>query len=309
MRYSDLQYSIAFLLLFGTTMVFQSCDQRQQSAGNVTDTLKIDGSSTVYPMTAQITNEYTRDFGDLQISTMVSGTGGGFYKFAKGQIDINNASREINAEEKAACKSNGIDYRVFKVALDGIAIVVNKKNDWTKDLTVEELSQIWSNENTLMWSDVRPDWPGEKITLYCPGEASGTFDFFKEALLKDGNYRTDIRKSENDNLLALGVGNDINALGFFALSYFEENKDKLNLVAIDNGSGSGPILPNISSINSGKYEPLSRPLFIYVNEKTLEKPVGKKFVRFYLNQSASAASKVGYVSLSNHQYAQDAATF
>lgn len=264
--------------------------------------LSIDGSSTVYPITENIVDRYKTRFNNLVISIKVSGTGGGFEKFSKNQIGINNASRKIKESEDLLCKQNNIGYKVIEVAYDGIAVVTNSNNSFVDYLTVEELKRIWKKDGAKTWSDVRTGWPEEPIKLYGPGDASGTHDYFGEAILGDEEFRTDYTKSENDNLLVRGVGsNEFEyALGFFGLAYYEENKSNLKLVPIDNGNG--PVTPSTVTISTGDYTPLSRPMFLYVNNSFLEDKVGKGFITFYLQNAAEAAESVGYVALPAKRY-------
>lgn len=292
------------ILVLIAIVVVSGCSKTKSTTSEVTDTLRIDGSSTVFPITSKIIEQYNSQFGDLKINLGVSGTGGGFSKFSKGEIDINNASRPITEIEKSNCEKQGTQFDQFKIAIDGIAVVVNPQNTFIDYLTVNELKQIWMNDGAKTWSDVRPEWPNETIELYSPGEASGTYDYFKEVILGSDAYRDGIKMSENDNLLSLGVSNAKNAIGFFALAYFENNKSKLKLVPID--SGNGPIWPTPQTVGSGAYSPLSRPIFIYVNKEFKSKSVGKKFLQFYFNKAASTAQSLGFVPLDVTEYAQSA---
>ena len=261
--------------------------------------LQIDGSSTVYPLTAAVASQYQKQYGNLNITVSVSGTGGGFEKFANGEIAINNASRKITDQEIAACEVNSISFKEFQVAIDGIAVVVNTENSWVDYLTVEELRSIWKSNGATLWSDVRAGWPSQEIVLYAPGEASGTHDYFGEVILGDSTFREDYKMSENDNLLVSGISNTTNALGFFGLAYFERNQDKLKLVPIDNGTG--PITPTLETISAGAYAPLSRPMYIYVSEQFIEQEAGKAFINFYLENAGDLADDVGYVALPQAQ--------
>lgn len=263
--------------------------------------LSIDGSSTVYPITDAISKEYARTYDYFNINVRVSGTGGGFRKFSNGEIFINNASRKIKEDEQIDCEKNGIGFIELEVAIDGIAVVVNSSNDWVDQLTISELRQIWKLDGAEQWSDIRSDWPDEPIVRYSPGDASGTFDFFNEAVLSGDNIHDGTKKSENDNLLVTGIKSDENAIGFFGLSYYSKNNEDLKLVPIDNGKGA--ILPDQQTIANGQYTPLSRTLYIYANKEFSTTDEGKHFLDFFMNNSARVATEVGYIPLSDRQYA------
>ncbi len=302
-----IQPAFYILLIGALSVIFSSCsgDKKVQNV-EIVDTLKIDGSSTVFPITSKIVELYNNQFGDLKISVNVSGTGGGFSKFALGEIDLNNASREINEVERQRCQDNEVIYEQIRIAIDGIAVVVNPKNTWIDYLTVAELKLIWQKDGAKKWSEVRAAWPAEPIELYSPGEASGTYDYFKEAILGSVELAEEVKMSENDNLLALGVSNSKNAIGFFALAYFEDNKSKLKLVPIDNGQG--PVFPTAETVGAGEYTPLSRPVFIYVRNQFKEKAIGKKFLQFYLNKAPATAQSLGFVPLETAEYAKTLAS-
>ena len=296
-RTSWLKLTLTFLLgsyLFG-------CSNTKKSFNEDAELLKIDGSSTVYPITSEVVKMYEEQFSDLHVILSVSGTGGGFDKFIEKEISINNASRPITEKETKKCLKNEVRFRHFEVAYDGIAVVVNKENDWIDHLTVDELKFIWMDNGAIKWSEIRNEWPNEDIELYGPGDASGTHDYFDEVILgKEQKFRKDYKKSENDNLLVTGISNNKHSLGFFGLAYFERNKEKLKLVPIDNGKG--PITPTLETIANRKYEPLGRPMFIYVNEEFCQKPIGQKFLKFYLENVGVASQEVGYVPLSAESY-------
>ncbi len=281
-------------------------EKRQEYSGNA-DTLKIDGSSTVYPITHAISELYRKQSAGTIIYQNVSGSGGGFEKFSRNEIAICNASRPMNAAEKESCNKNDVRFIPFEIAYDGIALVVNSGNSWLDYLTTSELRRICMEGGAKKWSEVRNGWPNEPIELLAPGEASGTYDYFKEAILTDGTpFRRDYKMSENDNLLALGISKSPYSLGFFGLGYYEKNKDKLRLVALNNGSG--PILPTTETIMAGTYTPLSRMLYIYATADFAATPTGKDFLRFYLQHAAGAASREGYIPLPAHRYEQATAT-
>lgn len=273
--------------------------------------IKIDGSSTVYPITEAVAEDFSAENPDVHISVAESGTGGGFKKFGRGETDISDASRPIKSNEDSICKANNIGYEQFIVAYDGIAIVVNSQNDWCKDITVAELKKIWEPEaqgKITKWSQVRAGWPNEEIHLYGPGSQSGTFDYFTEEVCgKAKASRGDYTASEDDNVLVQGIAGDKYALGYFGLAYYEENKDKLNLVAVDNGSGA--ILPTLETVKNKTYAPLSRPIYIYVSSVSVKRPEVAAFVNFYLEHTAHLSAEVGYVPLSEEESKAEKAKF
>jgi len=276
--------------------------------GQLSGTITIDGSSTVYPITQAVAEEIMAEHPGVNVTVGVSGTGGGFQKFTRGEIEISNASRPIEADEQAAAEEAGIEYTELQVALDGIAVVVNPQNDWVDHLTVEELKRIWEPNSTVRtWRDVRPEWPDEPIRLYGPGTDSGTFDYFTEAVVgKEGASRTDYTASEDDNQLVTGVANDKYALGYFGFAYYVENRDKLRAVPID--GGRGPVEPTEETIASGSYTPLSRPLFIYgTNEAYRAWPEVRASVDYYLEVVGGLAPEVGYIPLPDEVLAEQVA--
>lgn len=259
--------------------------------------IKVDGSSTVFPITEAAAEEYGKRNRKARVTVGISGTGGGFKKFAAGETDISNASRPIKATEAAAARKNGVQFIELPVAYDAVTVVVHQQNTWCKSLTRAELKRIWEPGSKIKnWSQIRKGFPNKPLKLYGAGTDSGTFDYFTEAINgKERASRSDYTASEDDNTLVQGVSRDINALGYFGLAYYMENKGKLNAVAIDNGSGA--VVPSASTVNSGKYQPLSRPLFIYVNKKSAAKPHVAAFVRYYLANTAKFSRQVGYVAL------------
>lgn len=273
-----------------------------ENGSGLSGVVKLDGSSTVYPISQAVAEEFMLANPGVKVTVGESGTGGGFKKWAAGETDISNASRLIKDEEKAEAQKNGIEPIEIPVAYDGIAVVVNKNNNFVDSLTVEELKKIWEpNSKVKTWKDVRPEWPAEPIKLYGPGTASGTFDYFTgEIVGAEGKSRTDYTASEDDNVLVKGVAGDKNALGYFGFAYYKENQDKLKAVKID--AGNGPVEPNEQTINDGTYSPLGRPIFIYVSNKSLERPEVKEFVKFYLENAAILADEVGFVALPEAEY-------
>lgn len=290
-------------MLLAVTLICVACsgNEHKEPSANA-EALFIDGSSTVYPITEGIVDRYKRDTNNFVISLKVSGTGGGFDKFSKNEIQINNASRSIKASEIAACKANGVSYSTFEVAYDGIAVVVNADNDFVDYITTEELKMMWGKEGAEYWSDIREGWPKEPLKLYGPGDDSGTHDYFSDAIVGEKGIREDFIKSENDNLLVRGIVNNPYSMGFFGLAYYQENKENLKIVPIDNGEG--PIMPTSETVNSGLYTPLSRTMYIYANQSFLNKASGKTFVKYYLSHANKIATAVGYVPLPTERYTQ-----
>jgi phosphate transport system substrate-binding protein len=274
------------------------------AAGELAGTVSIDGSSTVYPVTEAVAEEFLNEAPHVRVTVGVSGTGGGFKKFVAGEIDINDASRSIKDSEAATARANGIDYLEIPVAFDGLSIVVNPGNTWVDHLSVAELQQIWQPGSTVdSWDDIRPEWPAEPIRLYGPGTDSGTFDYFTEAVNgQSGLARPDYTASEDDNVLVTGITGDRYALGFFGYAYYVANQSRLKLVPVD--GGQGPVLPDEQSIQDGSYSPLSRPVFIYLNKTGAAKPQVRRFVEFYLEIAPQLVHEVGYIALPPEQYAQ-----
>jgi phosphate transport system substrate-binding protein len=263
----------------------------------------MDGSSTVFPISEAVAEEYLAEAPGVRVTVGVSGTGGGFKKFLNQEIDINAASRPIKESEFDKAVAAGIQFIELPVAFDGISVVVNPENTWVDQLTTDELQRIWQPDSVVTtWKDVRADWPDEKIRLYGPGTDSGTFDYFTGVINgKEQASRADFTASEDDNVLIQGISGDRYALGYFGFAYYLENQDKLRAVAID--GGQGPILPTPITINDGSYAPLSRPIYIYLNAASLDKPQVADFVRFYLESASSLAEEVGYITLPEASYA------
>ncbi len=271
--------------------------------------VKVDGSSTVFPITEAVGEEFQKLHPEVRVTVGVSGTGGGFKKFCNGEIDISDASRPIKPSEVDLCRNNGVDYIELPVAFDGLSVMVNPQNGWASCMTVIELKRIWEPEaqgGITKWNQIRAEWPGAPMRLYGAGVDSGTYDYFTEAVIgKEHSSRGDFTSSEDDNVLVQGIYGDRNALGFFGYAYYVENKDKLKLVAIDDGkdeNGRGCILPSEETINTGTYQPLSRPLFIYVSKTSADRPEIKEFVEFYLTEGRELVSGVGYISLPERAY-------
>ena len=266
--------------------------------GGISGSIAVDGSSTVFPITQAVAEEFNAEEPDVQISVGVSGTGGGFQKFCAGETDISDASRPIKPDEEApVCEENGVEYVELQVAIDGISVVVNPANTWAECLTVEELKAIWEPGSTIdSWADVRAGFPDEPMPLYGPGTDSGTFDYFTDEIVgEEGASRSDYTASEDDNVLVQGVAGDPNALGHFGYAYYEQNTDKLKALAID--AGEGCVTPTRESIESGGYTPLARPIFIYVAKDAAGRPEVEAFVDFYLGSVNDLVAEVGYIPM------------
>ncbi len=292
MKKTTIVLALAALLGLG------ACSTTKKLEGNIA----IDGSSTVYPVTEAVAEEFNAQYPDVKVSVGFSGTGGGMSKFIAKEIDIANASRKIKSSEAEAATAAGIEYLEIKVGFDGLSILVNPENDWVTSLTVEQLKEMWKPGSTIMnWSDIDPTWPNEKIVFYAPGVDSGTFDYFTEAIVGELDaMRSDYTGSEDDNVLVQGIAGDKYAIGFFGFAYYEENADKLKLVGVDKGAGA--VVPSFETIANGTYAPLSRPLYIYVNKASLEREEVLEFVTFYLENAKELVADVGYVPLPDADY-------
>ncbi len=270
--------------------------------------IQIDGSSTVFPISEAVAEEFQKANKAIRVTVGISGTGGGFQKFCRGETDISDASRPISATEIQACQKAGIEYIELPIAYDGLAVVVNPKNTWASSITVDELKKLWAPEaqgKLTRWSQVRGGWPDREIHLFGAGVDSGTYDYFTEATVgKQGASRGDFTSSEDDNVLVQGVSSDELALGFLPLAYVEQNKSALKIVPIEDGkkeNGDGPIAPTAETVRNGTYQPLSRPLFIYVARKASDRPEVQKFVESYFG-AETLMREVGYVELTPQIY-------
>jgi phosphate transport system substrate-binding protein len=277
-------------------------DGSSQAPGGLSGTVSVDGSSTVYPITEAVAEEFQAANGDVRVSAAFSGTGGGFKLFCAGDTDINDASRPIKADDEGeglACEENGVEYVELQVAIDGLTVVVNPENSFVDCLTVDELKAIYGPDSpqNLAWSDVRAGFPAEPVNRFMPGADSGTFDYFTEEINGELDAATQhATPSEDDNVLVQGVAGDVNAIGFFGYAYFVENQDSVKAIAIDGGEGC--VEPTEATINDNSYSPLSRPLFIYPDVgKAKERPELKAFVDFYLDNTSALSAEVGYIAL------------
>ncbi|TND08696.1 MAG: phosphate transport system substrate-binding protein [Bacteroidetes bacterium] len=304
----------SFVLLLAAASMLAACGgKKDDTNGNdstkaLSGSVSIDGSSTVYPITEAVAEEFGKENKDVKVAVAESGTGGGFKKFGRGEVDINDASRPIKPTEDSLCKANGINYLELLVAYDGLAVVVNPQNDWCKDITVAELKMLWepaAQGKVTRWSQVRKGWPDQEIHLFGAGSQSGTFDYFTEAICgKSKASRGDYTASEDDNVLVQGIKGDKYALGFFGLAYFEANKADLKLLPIDDGNaenGAGAIAPSIETVKNKTYAPLGRPLFIYISDKAARRPEVVAFVNYYLDNTNELSKEVGYVPLGDDE--------
>jgi phosphate transport system substrate-binding protein len=269
--------------------------------------IRVDGSSTVAPLTEAAGELFGEENSGVKVTVGTSGTGGGFEKFCRGETDISDASRQIKPEEAQACQAKGIRYEELTVANDGLAVVVNKENTWAKCLTVDQLKKIWGPDSRIdNWKQVDPSFPSEKLTLYGPGTDSGTFDYFTDEINgEEGASRTDYSASEDDNVTIQGVSGTKGGLGYFGLSYYEQNTDKLNVVQVN--AGSGCIEPTKATVQDGSYKPLSRPLYIYPKAEAIQRPEVKAFLDFYVANSTAIAEQALFVAMTDQQRQEAAA--
>ena len=295
------------LLGFAWALTAAAC-----GSGSTTDApaasavIAVDGSSTVYPVTEAVAEEFQRANPGSRVTVGLSGTGGGFQKFCRNETAISNASRPILPAEIEACQNAGVAYIELPIAYDGLAVVVNPANSWASSITVAELKTLWepsAQGKVMRWSQVRPGWPNQEVHLFGAGVDSGTFDYFTEVINgKAKASRGDYTSSEDDNVLVQGVAGDVSALGYMGLAYYAENQDKMKLVPVDDGNaenGAGPVAPSLETVRGGTYRPLSRPLFIYVNVAELSRPEIEAFIRYYLESASELIQEVGYVPLSD----------
>ncbi len=299
--------------ILGSTLLLAACggtdegggteENGSSTAGEVEGSVIGDGSSTVAPILEGIVEEYAGAQPGVQVTVGVSGTGGGFEKFMQGETDFSNASRPIKEEEIAALEEAGIDYTELLLAYDGLSVVVNAENDFVDNLTVDELKKLWVEDgSTKMWSDINPEWPEEEVIFYAPGTASGTYDYFNEVILEEGDIESTATLSEDDNTLVQGIQGDENAIGFFGYAYYIANQDTLKLVPIDG------VEPNDETIESGEYAPLSRPLFVYAKNSSMsENEAAYDFMQYTIEHAGEMAQAVGYVALADEEYEEQLA--
>jgi phosphate transport system substrate-binding protein len=297
-KYSKTALVLTSLLILAITA---ACGDGQASGGSSAEIL-IDGSSTVFPISQAVAEEFRKDRPDVQIPVGISGTGGGFKRFVTGETDISDASRPIKESERKLAAENGIEFTEFTIAYDGLSIVVNTNNDFAACLTVAELKSIWETGSELdNWNQVRPGFPDKPLRLYGPDTDSGTFDYFTAEINgKEDASRADYTASSDDNVLVQGVSGDQGAMGYFGFAYYSENADVMNVVAVDEGSGC--IEPTVETIKDGTYSPLSRPMFIYVNNFSLQREEVRAFIAYYLNNAGALAEEVGFVGLTDAEY-------
>lgn len=302
------------LLLLATVGLLAGCNGGDVPSGDTSsDTtainrelqgkVEIDGSSTVFPISEAMASGFQKQYPNVSVNVGISGTGGGFDRFTKGETDISDASRPIEADELRAANDSGVSFIEVPVAYDGLTIVVHKSNDWVDRLTLDEIKKIYRADSAAKkWSDVRAGWPDKQIKVFAPGTDSGTFDYFKEVVAEEGSMRSDMSTSEDDNVLVTGVAGSPTAIGFFGVAYYQENAEKLKAVPVVNPETGEAVMPEPQAIENGTYAPFSRPLFIYVNANSMRRPEVKRFVQFYLEQAADVAPGTGYVPLPPELY-------
>ncbi|TFD92297.1 PstS family phosphate ABC transporter substrate-binding protein [Jeotgalibacillus sp. R-1-5s-1] len=300
--------SAVFLAACGEEEAADSSNGSGSESSELEGQVRGDGSSTVAPIMEAIVEEYAAAQPGVQVSSGVSGTGGGFEKFIAGETAFSNASREISEEEIAGLEEAGIEFTEVELAFDGLSVVVSQENDWVDYLTVEELKEMWTETGEeKTWADIREGWPEEPIEYYSPGTDSGTYDYFNEVILEDQDIVRSATLSEDDNVLVQGVLGSPNAVGYFGYAYYLENQDTLRAVPIDNGEG--PVEPNNETIESGEYAPLSRPMFTYVSNAAIaEDPAAADFIKFAIENAGDLSEAVGYVRAPQDVYDEDMAT-
>jgi phosphate transport system substrate-binding protein len=291
------------MLVLGLAALAAGCGGEDESNGDggLSGSIAADGSSTVGPLATAAAERFRQENSDVNVTIGVSGTGGGFERFCAGETDLSNASRQIEEDELQACESKGIEYVELQVANDALTVVVNPQNDWVTCLTTEQLKTIWNTESEVdSWNDVDSSFPDESLKLYGPGTDSGTFDYFTAEINGDeGVSRSDYSATEDDNVIVQGVAGDKGALGYFGLSYFEQNRDKLKAVGIDGGAGC--VAPTVETAQSGEYKPLARPLFVYVKKESLQRPEVEAFLQFFLDNEQEIAQAAQFVPLTDEQ--------
>jgi phosphate transport system substrate-binding protein len=292
------KHAVALLLTGAVTLLPQASHAQ---------IVKVDGSSTVYPITEAVAEEFQKAKKQaIKVTVGISGTGGGFKKFCRGEIDISDASRPILKKEMEDCRAAGIEYIELPVAFDALTVVINPKNAFLKSITVDELKKMWepgAQGKVTRWNQINAAWPNAPIKLFGPGADSGTFDYFTEAVVgKSKSSRGDFTASEDDNVLVQGVARDVNALGYFGFAYYVENKDKLKAVPIVEKAGKPAVEPSMETVLKGTYQPLARPIFIYISVKSLGKPEVREFVEYYMKHGSKLSREVKYVPLPDVAY-------
>lgn len=301
--------------LFASTSIFlfAAVTSFHTSQAHAQSVIKIDGSSTVFPITEAVADSFHEKNPSVKVTIGIAGTGGGFKKFCKGETDISDASRPILKKEMVECAKNGISFMELPVAFDAVTVVIHPKNKFLSKLTVEELKKIWepaADGVIKTWNQVNPAWPKEAIKLFGPGKESGTFDYFTEAIVgKAKSSRADYTASEDDNVIVQAVSRDINAIGYLGYAYFQENSKKLKAAAIIAKDGKPAVLPSVKTVTDATYQPLARPLFIYVNAKADERPEVRAFIDYYLTNAESASKQVKYIPLSLKDYRHTAVNY
>ena len=299
--------SIIVVAIAGLVLLTAACgggsSNNDQGGNGLSGTIRVDGSSTVGPLTEAAAEFFQHENAGVQVTVGISGTGGGFEKFCNGETDISDASRPIEDDEKKACASEGITFAEAQVANDGLSVVVNPENTWATCLTVAQLKSIWEQGSKIdNWNQIDPSFPDVPLELFGAGTDSGTFDYFTEAINgEEGNSRTDYQATEDDNVTVQGVAGTKGGMGYFGLSYYEQNPDKLKLLQID--SGNGCVSPSKETVQSGEYTPLSRPLLIYVKDASLKRPVVDAFIKFYIDNAERIANQAQFVPLTAEQAA------
>lgn len=291
-------FLVAGLFAGAAVISMAGCGRNEQQ------TIRVDGSSTVFPISEAVAEEFQAAHPGVRVTVGVSGTGGGFQKFVQGEIDISDASRPIKPEERVRAGEAGISFIEIPVAYDGLSVLVNPENDWVDYLSVEELRRIWEPGSEVeLWSDVRPEWPDREIVLVGPGTDSGTFDYFTETIMgESGASRSDYMPSEDDNVLVQAIAGERDGLGYFGYAYYVENEDRLRAVPIRAEGSDEAVAPTFDTIANGSYQPLARPEFIYVSGDAAERPEVQDFVRFYLTEGQALVREVGYVPLPERAY-------
>ncbi|MQG88524.1 MAG: PstS family phosphate ABC transporter substrate-binding protein [SAR202 cluster bacterium] len=299
MKHPILILSIFLILL---SCVISACAGSDSDSSGKSNEILIDGSSTVFPISQAVAEEFRKGREEVQIPVGISGTGGGFKRFVNGETDVSNASRRIKASEKELAVQNGVGFTEFVVSYDGLSVVINKSNDFADCLTTQELKMIWEPGSQISnWNQVRSNFPDKPLRLYGPDTDSGTFDYFTAEINgEEDASRSDYTASSDDNVLVQGVSGDQGAMGYFGYAYFVENASLLKVLSVDDGAGC--VEPSIETINDGSYMPLSREMYIYVNDSSMERPEVRDFIEFYMNNAGELAEEVGYVGLSEADY-------